>query len=88
MQLRALKAFPYGNRLLRVGDSFDTVDMRDARILVTIGHAEASEEGAQEIAASFTNIEQARRYRGQRGPDKKPRKKRGSYNRRDMQAEE
>ncbi len=99
MQLRALKFFPYDGKPRRPGDVFGATE-HDGGLLVAIGQAakvesvEQDEDDKYEQELARRRIAEGAEYmtaelkktRGQRGPDKKPRKKR-EYQRRDMVAE-
>lgn len=89
--IRARKSFPYDGNQLGVGDRFVASD-RDAMLLIATGQAEDVppddiEDDDNEEPDIYSTVAM-KRARGQRGPDKKPRKKRGTYLRRDMRAEE
>lgn len=92
--IRARKVFPYAGRMIPAGERFEATD-KDADLLIAIGQAETVieaddgdfDEDDDEQEAGLYMTQTIKRRQGQRGPDKKPRKKRGTYSRRDMRAE-
>jgi hypothetical protein len=80
-RLIADRGFPLRGHMVVKDEPIDLPE-RDAKILIALGWAHSATQENDEMPAKPV----AKRTRGQRGPDKKPRKRRG-YKRRDMVAE-
>lgn len=81
--LYARKALPVNGRTVRPGQPFHVEREREAEALVALQLARRADEN-EEIEHDAIAKPAPKR----RGKDKKPRKKRGGYKRRDMRAEE
>lgn len=73
----ATKAFPYANRVLKVGDEFEAFDDKDAFILAGLGKARRN-DGVETRAVSATESDD---------DESQPERQKRRYRRRDMSAE-
>lgn len=75
VKLKALREYPYDNKIRKPGDIFDASD-DDAQSLVTVGHAEVIESYQSKIMSTETTEALT------------PQPKRGRYPRRDLRPQE